>query len=403
MPATFISEYLRHTQIYESPTSFWLWSAYAMVATALGDRCNLIDGDNFIYPNMYVMFLAESSGHRKNRPVELPQQMFKLNPRIKMISGRASVQAILDELSQTETHNGVVIKANAATFFAEELSANIVNDAEGMKILTTIYDFKPVPFMHRLRHGAKFDLDKVVFTMLSASNEAMLKGLFDQTVIEGGFLARTILIRPNEMRPPNSLLRVDPEERKASRAKVVEKLNQLYKLNGSFKMEEAAIDEHDKWYNDFRTSYMKIKESTGFIGRLQTHVKKLAMILAANELMTCVLKRHMEDAIEQCLGLRKNYERFTMNHAKTDIGNAGGLILSCLLDAENNTLTRKALIRANWQNFDAEHLEKAVQALDDAGYITQVMARGSELAYKLTPLFLEKLKGPDQKTDEKPK
>jgi hypothetical protein len=367
-----------------------------MISTALGDRCNLLSGDTFIYPNLYILLLAESSGHRKNRPVELPQQIFSNNVMIKTISGRASVQGILDELNQTETTNtGKVIKTNAATFFSTELSAGIVNDAEGMKILTDIYDFKPVPYMHRLRHGSKFDINGLVFSMLSASNEVMLKGLFDQAVIEGGFLARTLLIRPNEQRPGNALLRINAEERKVSKTKVIAQLNKLYQLNGTFKTEEAAIDEYEKWYLSFRSDYMKLKESTGIIGRIHTHILKIAMILAANELMTCVLKRHIEEAIEKCLNLLKNYERFAMNHAKTEIGNVSGLILSTLLEAENYFMTRKAMIRANWQNFDIENMDKAINALDEAGYIKRGLTATKEEYFQLTPLFITKLKGPN--------
>ena len=99
MPNTFISSYLEHTKIYESPGSFWRWSAYASIAALLRDNCYLKQGDRLLFANIYVLFLAES-GTRKGPPIDLSETLLSKLAITKIISGRASVQAILDELSR---------------------------------------------------------------------------------------------------------------------------------------------------------------------------------------------------------------------------------------------------------------------------------------------------------------
>ena len=391
MEETFISSYLTHTSIYESPGSFWKWSAYASIAALLKDSCSLRQGDRLLFPNMYILFLAES-GTRKGPPVDLSETLISKIQSTKVISGRASVQAILDELARAETDKvtGKVIKAGSAIFYAAEMAAGIVADPEALKILTDIYDYKTNPYKSRLRTGPCFNLERIVFSMLAASNEAMLKGLFGIAEIQGGFLARIFLVTPNEQRPPNSLMRLDPVERKTSLTKVYEHFLKISKLKGEFKLEEEAMVEYEKWYCEFKLSYQNKKEVSGIIGRIHTHVIKLAMVIAANDCTLDITKEHMELAINECLALLPNYSVFTMSNGKTEQSQAGGIVLTELLTAKGYQLTRKELIRRHWQSFDSELLDKLVVTLEQAGMVQQIQCKDG-LWIKLTPTCLEML------------
>ena len=395
MPENFIGVYLNHTNIYESPLSFWKWSAYSTISTVLKDRCYIKSGDSYLFSNLYILFIADSSGHRKNRPVEFSQSVTSGLNGLKAIGGRTSVEAILDELSHTETDTltGKVVKSSSATFFAPELSAGIVNDVQGLRILTDIYDYKVNTYKSRLRTGPCFNLERIVFSILGASNMAMLDGVFDHSIINGGFIARTMIITPkdNEFREPNSLLRLDHDALKISKENVVSHLRKVSQLYGEFKFEAAAIDEYESWYNPFRKEYRNKKDNTGIIGRIHTHVLKLAMILAANELTLCIQKRHIEQSIEECLGLMPNYNTLTMNNAKTEIGAVGGLVITELFSAKDYKLTRKDIVRTHWQNIDLDLLDKAISSLEEAGMIRVHQSKEGQ-AFELTPYCLQIMK-----------
>lgn len=345
-----------------------------------------------VFANIYVLFLAESSGHRKGRPVALSETLVTKVNNTKVISGRASVQAILDELARAETDlkTGKVTKAGSAIFYAPELSAGIVADPEALKVLTDIYDYKPNAYKSRLRTGPCFNLERIVFSMLSASNEDMLKEFFNTTAIKGGMLARTFLVMPNEFRKSNSLMRIDAEERKRSLTNVYEKLLAISRLQGEFKFEEAALKEYEDWYDPFRQSYQTKKEASGIVGRIHTSIIKLAMILAANDLSLTITKEHVERAIGECLGLIPNYSVFTMGHGKSEISAAGGIVLTDLLAAKNHTSTRKKIIRDHWQDFDSDTLDKLVATLEVAGMI-QLTQVGGEISYTLTETCLKSM------------
>lgn len=401
MPKTFLDSFLEHTSIYESPTSFWKWSAYATISALLNERCYIKMGDKMLFPNLYILLLAESGKHRKGHPVDFSETLVHtVAPQLKIISGRTSVEAILDELARSETdeHTGKVKKSGAGVFFAPELAASIVSDSKGIGILTDIYDYRPNPYKNRLRTGPCFNLERVIFSMFSATNEEMIKGLFDESVVKGGFLARNMLIVPDGFREPDSLLRIDYEKLAKSKTDVVSKLSQLVQIKGEMKLMDDAINEYDGWYKPFKKSNEKKKESSGVVGRIHTHVLKLAMTLAANEYTPCIKKDHVEAAINECLALLPNYSIFTMSHGKSEISQLGGLLITELIGAPDHMRSRKELIRKYWmEGLDAETLDKLVITLESAGMITQIVSSNEGMFLRLTKQCLEMIQGEEKR------
>jgi len=148
---TFLESYLEHTRIYESPTSFWLWSGYSTIAATLRDSVWLSQGDGKLFPNIYVLLLA-GSGQRKGKPVDLANKLMNDLAHIKVIAGRSSIQAILIELSRTESStHGKIIKGGSAIFYAPELTAAIVADPAAVGVLTDIYESWPGMMDHRFK------------------------------------------------------------------------------------------------------------------------------------------------------------------------------------------------------------------------------------------------------------
>ena len=360
-------------------------------------------GDSPLFPNLYILLLANSSLHRKNRPIEFSESyVHAIAPNLKIISGRSSVEAILDELSRSETdeNTGKVKKSSAAMFYAPELAAGIVSDSKGISTLTDIFDFKTNPYKHRLRTGPCFNLERLVFSMFSATNEDMIKSLFDASVIKGGFLARNMLVVPSESREPNALLRVDYEALAKSKATTLSSLTEMCKMHGELEFPNDAVEEYEAWYKPFNKSYAKKKESSGIIGRIHTHVLKVAMILAANDFSQCVQKRHVEEAINECIALLPNYSIFTMSHGKSELSQLGGLVITELLEAQEHMRSRKELVRKFWmEGLDSETLDKLAVTLETAGMVQQITSKDG-MFIGLTKTCLEML-GQEQKQEQK--
>ena len=58
-----------------------------------------------------------------------------------------------------------------------------------------------------------------------------------------------------------------------------------------------------------------------------------------------------------------------------DLGYIGGTLVTELMLAKDHMLTRKTIIRNNWQNFSTDLIDKALEALEEAGMIKQHVVR----------------------------
>lgn len=388
--AYFIQQYLEHTKIYESPTSFWKFSAYAAIAAVLRDNIYKKHGDSFLYPNIYTLLLADSAVQRKGKPIELAESLVRNTCTTKIISGRTSIQSVLDELGKNETHKttGKLIKGGAATFFAPELSAGIVQDPAAVGILTDIYDYKE-NYKEGLRGRGASEINKIVFTMFAGSNEALLKDVYDLRAIHGGLLGRTFVVKPDEFRPASSLTK--QPDTKESFEKLVKLLGDIGNgLKGEVILGNLAAAEYDSWYVPFRESYRTKVDSSGIAGRLHTSILKLAIILAANEMNTVIQKHHIEESINECMALIPNYRTFAIGAGKGNMTAAGGVLIQALVDAPPlYKMSRKQILRVHWQEFDElEMFEKLTMMLGEAG-VLKIEVDSKDIIYSLTTKALE--------------
>lgn len=343
-----------------------------------------------MYPNIYVLLLADSAVHRKGNPVRFCEKLTTKIANTKVISGRTSIQAILDELSRGETHpkTGKMVKGGSALFSAPELSAGIVNDPEAVKILTDIYDFKD-DYSSRLRGTGTFHIKNLCFTMMAASNESLLLDLYDDKARTGGLLGRTFLVKPNEFRAANSLF--DFPDTSASMQKIVSSLADISKVAGEMQISLPGQKAYDAWYKPFRESQKNTKDKTGILGRIHSSVLKLAMGLCIDHTLGLTIQQeHIEEAISECMGLLPNYTQFVMSGGKSPIATVATSVLNQLYEAPKHMLTRSKIMQTNWNEFDLETFDKFVTTMETANMLEAVMSDDG-MGYKLTQKCLDTL------------
>lgn len=387
---SFVGDYVSFFKEYESPTSFWKWSAYSAVSAVLRDSVFIKQGEITTFPNIFVLILAQSAG-RKGHPVNSSQRMIEAVGNTKVISGRSSIQAIVDELGHTETSakTGKMVKGGSAIFIASELAAGLVCDDAAISILTDIYDYKQ-NFKHHLRSTGRLKIDKIVFSMLAASNAELLKSVYTGAAIFGGLLGRTFLITPSEYRQPNSLF--DQGSDLETYAAIVAQLREIGNLNGQITVSNSAKLEYENWYKPFYRSLEGKGDKSGILGRIHMNIVKLAIILMACDLSMQLDKKHIEEAISESMALLPNYQQFTMSSGKSTISEAGGLLITELLSAAGHCISRKKFLQAHWLEVDSDLLDKCVTTLDGGGLVS-VQMNGNELTYFLTKKAIETLKG----------
>jgi len=385
-----MSLYMEYTKEYESPTSFWQWSGYAAIAAILRDHVYKKEGDFVLMPNIYILLLATSSVHRKNKPIDVCEALINHVNNTKLITGSASIQAIVEELSRVETDQktGKLIRSGAGIFLAQELSAALIEDPQAIKILTDLYDYKPFGYTTRRISRSSAKVEKLTLNLFAGSNLAMLKDFFTGVAIYGGLLARMFLITPDEFRPGNSLWSLNSSDKFL---KIKDSLREISSLTGEIKFAPEAQKEYDLWYYPFRRSCEKNTDKSGILGRIHTSIIKLSILLAANDLSLTVEKKHIEQSIAEGTKLLPNYRTFVMQTGYSrDNNELGSILIDLFARADGNRLTRKKILQqpAFMIPVGAELLDKLLLTLEGGGMLAQEKIN-NEIFYKLTPQALE--------------
>ena len=376
MSKSFIDNLVEFTKESETPTSFWVWGGYAMVAAVLRDNVYWTQRGHKICPNIYVLLNADSAVHRKSGPVKEADRLLTKVNNTKVIRGRGSIQAILENLANSvmDRETGKTLRGGSCLLVADELRSFFVEDGALVGILTDVYEYKDT-FDYMLR-GAPFKVKGLCISMLAASNDEFLKTIYTGEAVYGGLLGRTFLVRANgEYRPANSLLETEGEEAenliKYDPLPLIKQLKDISSLAGKMRFEIDAKLEYDNWYTPLRDSYKIKPDRAGVIQRIHTGVIKVAVILAVSRKLELIVSKHdIQEAIEKCVELLPNYDSFAMQTGKSTEAMAGSLLLDAAWK-NKGSISRQAFLFEHWADVSNETLDKLIVSLESAGMISR--------------------------------
>ena len=406
--ANWLNDFVNQHKNLESPESFWKWAALAAISAVIKDNV-WMDRQIFnTYPNIYVMFHADS-GLKKGPPVAAAKQMVAKVNNTRIIGGRSSIQGILKKLGTGETKKGgQIINKSVAFICSSELSSSIVEDRVATKILTDLYDrsYNPGEWQSLLKME-EFTLIDPTVTMLTATNEAMSEDFFTRSAIQGGYFARTFIVYEKSGIIDNSL--IFPMQNKPDYNLSSSYLKELAKLKGEFhplaqwekndeykyKREKFGHDVYfnatgvlyDDWYGQFKKNIRETdsKDETGTMNRFGDSVLKVAMLLAlADAPMLVINEESMDSAIKECEKLLGNVRKTTMG--RNGIASTSQLkimIINELLWREPHEMSRSLMMRFLINHYNSiPEFDDSIDSFIQSGLLVQIM-NGNQIIYKM--------------------
>lgn len=405
---TWLEQLLAQHNELESPTNFWLWGGLAAISAVVKDNVWLDRQIYNLYPNIYVMFHAES-GLKKGPPISMAKQLVRGVGGTRIISGRSSIQGILKELGTTQTlPGGRVISKSTAFICSSELTSSIVEDKVATDILTDLYDRQyNIGEWRSLLKMEQFNLKDPTITMLTATNEAHSTDWFGKKDIHGGYFARTFVISENRRHRANSLL--VPLTNPPKYPEAIDYLKGISKLTGAFKplASKEQTEEHtlahvdrttgethffndagllyEKWYENFIDTILTqdLRDDTGTLNRFSDSVLKVAMLLSlARSPELYIDTESMQLAIDYCEKLVGNVREMT--HGKKGLSeakNIKGLIIAELLGRDTHQISRAMLLKRMWAHYKgADELDDIMMSFDQSGVI-KIESIGNQIIY----------------------
>lgn len=385
---SFVNDVISMTEEAESPTAFFYWSAMAAIAAVVKNNV-YINRYNIkhLYPNIYVL-LHGGPGVGKGLPISIAKTLVTKVKNTKIIDGTNSIQGIITELQRNETRkDGTIIKDAAAFIVPSEFVNIITEDPKAISILTDLHDshFHVDGGWSKRLKEIRYDLKNISITILGGTNKTYFDQFFPKDSRGGGFLSRTVFVDERVRRSLNAAIR--PPSKVLDEAKLVTSLTEISKLEGEFRWDEKAMLEYETWYQSYYSS--GVTDQIGLMERARDQVLKAAMLIALSENHDTWLTKHvLEEAITVCKRFIVSMRKATIGSGKSPMAEIIKQVIFTLMEKKNQEMSRKALLAANWGNFDSLDLDRALITMSESGLILQ-QTRGKEVLYNLPEPIVE--------------
>ena len=374
----------------EAPEYFFYWAAVTALSAVVKKNVFMERYFYKLYPNIYV-FIVAKSGMKKGVPVALAKKMVEKANCTRVISGRNSVQSIVQTLGKASIEGGGVIDKAQALIVSGELAALLVRDPAGLTILTDLHNTHEYEkeWVNTLKgeggHGVVDRLRSPCITLLGATNEDHFVDAVPQVDVKGGFIARTFIVHSNERGTPNPLTEkpttlIDIDDLSLY-------LKEAAQVRGEFQWSAAAKIYYDAWYRDMMAHFPD--ESTGTFGRIGDQVVKLAMLISLSKNFDLIITE--EDVIEAKVSAYRcadGMRQVTMGAGSSSYTAQTKLVLKALIASPDNRIDRKKLLSRYWGDLDAPTLDIVIETLL-GGDIIAVYRQGANCVYEMKKKALE--------------
>jgi len=365
-----LRKYVAFTARHESPEYFHLWCGSSVIAAAMGRRTHLNRGFYVLYPNLYVILVAGSATTRKTAAMRLATSILKdsvdkSGAPLAFVAQKITAEALIEYLKEMGDYpEGYVV--------SEEFSVFARGQDSLIDIMTQAYDC-PEPFAYRTRMHGEEVCKTICMNLLAATTPSSMQQTLTDAAIGGGFTSRIITVYQNEGKARIVMTTLNKEEI-ALRAELVDDMQRILKLRGTFVFSAEATDWFTHWYEEvFKPE--DIDELSGYFGRKHDSVLKLAMCLSASDDSSLIIQEdHVAVALDMINQTEQYLPKMIRLVQKTPVGVTISKVLKHITNAESAGIMHSHLIRRMGYCAPAKEVKELLEHLMASGEITEVVA-----------------------------
>jgi hypothetical protein len=324
------------------------------------------------------MLLGES-GLGKGFPINRAKLLVQKANITRVIAGRSSIQAIVQELSRTRTQEGKPLITDSRGYIVNgELSTAIIQDPDSLTILTDLYDGHYNPEWTNLLKGDGAEkLKNPYITALFGSSPAHFYDSIPQANIEGGYIGRNLIIYEEKRSKDVDLLGPEDEEVQDNKfddyllPKYIPHLENISKKRGRLVPEKEASELFNIWRRDWRTKQKA--DRTGFLNRVPDHVMKVAICLSLShyDFNGEISSIDMQEAIDKVIHLIYSNKRTTEGRGPDPLAVGTKAVLDYLLASPELQLFRKQLLWKGYGQYNSFTFDQIMDNLLEMKWITR--------------------------------
>lgn len=267
------------------------WSGVAAVAGALRRRVWLSMGYYRWCVNHYIIFVAPPGIVSKSTTVAIAMDILRKVPGVVFGPDIVTWPALVTAFAAaTESFDvGGDYHTQCALTLESSEFGNLVNptDREMIDLLVTLWDSKQGGFSKITKNSGNDKVENPWINMIACTTPSWIAGNFPEYVIGGGFTSRCLFVYTDQKAklvaypiyhiPPGMV---------ETQGKLAADLEHIAtNLVGPYTLSKDSREWGEEWYKfhyDNPPKHLQDERFGGYLARKQTHLHKLAMILAAS-------------------------------------------------------------------------------------------------------------------------
>lgn len=390
--ANWLESYLEYTSYHEAPERIHLWTGLAVLSAAIRRQLHLDLGFYKLYPNIYVLIVAESATSRKSVAMEIGLSLLQdAIPDIVVKSGSMTPEGLTKVMNRTvlipnprDAQRPSVSHESHVVIYADELATLFGYDKQRASrmtiLLTEIYSSKD-KHSHTTSKEGELLLHNLYPTMLAATDPRNFKVLPEDAV--GGLIGRMVIVTAAGRRHNTPWTdEVFTAISNSLRRQLMADLARIGSLKGTFSVTQEARALFSLWYEDQSKIKLDDPRLGAFHERCHDTARKLAMLLSiatTNDLV--ITEPHMKAAIAF---IEKQLPEFTKVSAwaGTSVYQQNRARLLDLMRRAGGIAPRKQLLKA--MMISSDEFDMLVNTLRQEDTLSEKLV-GRQLVYVLSP------------------
>lgn len=374
-----IESYLEYSRFSEAPDSFHFWTGVSVIAGALR-RQIWIDMGYFQWtPNFYIVFVAPPGIVSKSTTASIGMKLLRQIPGIQFgpdaVTWQSLVQSLANSTESILMPDGSYHAMSAITIVSSEFGTFLnPNDREMVDVLVSLWDGQVGVFRKATKTMGDDAIENPWINIIACTTPAWIAGNFPQYMIGGGFTSRCMFVYAEHKRqliayPKHHM----PSDIAGLESALVHDLEQISQLKGEVKLSPAATKWGEDWYEYHyynRPKHLDNEKFGGYIARKQTHMHKLAMVIAVAQRDDLILQPSDLSIAESFVtSLEEVMPKIFSHIGRTDITQLASEIVR--ITRAEGKISVKDVFRTFFNHASWETFEEALGSAIRAGLVTQ--------------------------------
>jgi hypothetical protein len=316
--ANWLDAYVEYCSHLEAPDYMHWWSGVSTIAGALGRNVKIDMGGFNWYPNHYIILVGPPDVVAKSTTVGRGMDLLRAAMKNRQVNGfgpnACSWQALVKSIQQATNADGF----SALTVSASELGVFFkTDDADMMDILITLWDGS-ILHKEQMKESSSMLVEKPLLNFNGCTTPSWVTRAVPIHMKEGGLMSRIILVyaerKAKLVSYPGLVVPVNHAD---VRGRLIADLESMMLLKGKYRLSGAAVKLGTEWYENLYSKMLK--HDDWVLTRRQTHVHKLAIVIAASKRDELVIEAEdLQQALDQ-LGPLDAYRRRVMESIGSNI------------------------------------------------------------------------------------